>query len=1112
MSLDSNTTTDESLLSLEAQIAALRGKPDAALQRLAGRTDPLSIRRRLGILLDLKRFRDVVTELRVVEISERWVDLGACAFAAAGDTAEANRYLDWARAQKNPNLAHRTAAFFVDGMMHWAFRDRPEGTHLVPGAISKSERQALLEIVQGIESLCNYALARGSVETEVESQVLLKYFDVLFLLGDRSKASIVFELLLTRIPIPIRLGQAVLQGFGSASRQFVDRLWEEHPESFRARMFSCLILARLLGDVTTAGERVVSLKEKAQSKEQREELCELIYELLNDEGPEAFLNVEKITIELLGTDSLLLQLFRADQLRASGNPQEALNLLERIRNENDPRWLRTYANAKLEAGERAEALELLKRLGETVPSPEVFRAIVRLSREQGQIEDERLALERTLALEPQNVSARRRLGMSFANAKEYGEAARQFEMLRGIQPDDEEVIVNLAVSYSFSGDVDRALSVLVPGPGKHELPYRILKTRVQLLRTVGRQNEAFDEFAKAKGAHWDEPEYLVPYMELAYSAGKEDQAHEAVMRLQLLQQQGLVDEKLMRHVSLEEMRGWFEQVAKRHDEIRRYILQGKMTWLAAAEMQGEVPIWAWLLKTQSLAWVWDDPLNRATYSIYATNGFRVFQPAGAASTLQPISCPPRGTPVAVDLSALITLYDLGLLGRAAEYFGTLYVPTVYLSKVIDDAQKLVPHQQSQKDAAQQIVSAADGRQMSVLSTGTANEGDLIWVHEYLDQPDSGRIPFRLRDLFNTMHAAGVLSDDQMVQAMRVAHKPPAANEGISSLAIGCRLLIDGMTLVTLHGLGLIPAVSREFAVHITQSDYDEIAGRKKAFEALERARTKYSELWTSLRNNPRVRFASTKESLEVDVEMDREDRGVAFAGIAMAKERNLPFLADDRVSQTVVLNDRKNDETAAFGTDTIITQLLESGDITAREAANLLLRLMEWRYRFIVMPPAALKALADQYRAHPPGADLRQVARYVHDCMRDPGLFGGLEPTAPPASIAVRLYQTWSQNIGELLMDVWNDSDILDSYAEELTEWAISEFLPSPPRALDERMQARASSLTQLTVMTTAIIRGSDGGNFERINKGLRSIATALGMEDSEYLATAVRVTGASDD
>lgn len=1112
MSPDTKISAGDSLASLEAQIESLRGQKDAALQRLAGRTDPASIRRRIGIMVESQRLQDAIAEFRPLGISESWVDLAAFALAATGDYTEAKRFLAWARTQKNPNLAQRTAALFVDGMMYQAFKDRPDGSHLVPGAVSEQERQVLTEIVEAIESLCKFALSRGSVETEVESQVLQKYFDVLFLLGDRAKAATVFDVLRTRTPIPIRLGQAVIQGFGSASKDFVNRLWEEHPESFRARLLSCVILGRQLGDAKTASERALSLSEKARSKEQREELCELIYELSSSEGEEAFPKVEEITEKLLGGDSFLLDIFRADQLTRAGRYQEALGVLKRVRNDDDPRWLRGYANAKIQVGERAEALELLKRLGVAVPNPEVFRVIVKLSGEQGRIDDERAALEQTLAMEPGNIPARRRLAILFANTKEYYEAAKQFEILRTVQPDDEAIVANLAVSYCFAGDLDRALSVLVPPPGETALPYGLLQTRAQMLRSVGKINEAFDEIEKAKSEHWEEPDYLVGYMDLAYSAGKEKKAHKAFTKLQELHQKGVVDEKLMRPVSLDEVRKWIEGAAKRHDEIRRYILQGKMTWLAAAEMQGEVPLWSWLLKTQPLSWVWDEPLNRVTYAIYATNSCRVFQKGDSLPTLEPISCPPKGTPVAVDLSALVTLHELGLLSRTADYFGTLYVPTIYLSKMVDDARKLFPHQRSQKQAAQDIVSAVSRGRISVLSTATNSGADLLWIDEYTDEPEGGRVPLRLRDLFETMHTAGLLSDDQMDQAKLVAHKPPASADGQQSLSIGSRLVIGGTTLVTLHGLGLIETVTRDFAVQMMKSDFDEVTARLRAFDALEEARAKYTGLWASLRNDQRVRFASVRSELTLEPDKNREDRDLAFAGMLMAKQKNLPLLSDDRVSQTVVLNERKENKTAAFGTDSIITALLEAEEIEAREAASFLLRLMEWRYRFILMPPEAMKALADQYRAHPPGTAMRQVARYVHDCMRDPGLFGGMEPTTPPVSIAVRLYQSWAQNVGELVMDVWKDADIPESYAEEFTAWAMTELLPSPPRVLDERMQVNISSLTPLTVISRALIRASDSDEYERINRGLRALATALGLEEAEYIGFVVRVVRGTDD
>jgi len=73
--------------------------------------------------------------------------------------------------------------------------------------------------------------------------------------------------------------------------------------------------------------------------------------------------------------------------------------------------------------------------------------------------------------------------------------------------------------------------------------------------------------------------------------------------------------------------------------------------------------------------------------------------------------------------------------------------------------------------------------------------------------------------------------------------------------------------------------------------------------------------------------------------------------------------------------------------------LMTGGKLDSGKAAAAIRQLMAWRYRFIVPPPGILKALADPYRANPPGEALREVAEYVHDCMRDTGLFGGRENT-----------------------------------------------------------------------------------------------------------------------
>jgi len=63
--------------------------------------------------------------------------------------------------------------------------------------------------------------------------------------------------------------------------------------------------------------------------------------------------------------------------------------------------------------------------------------------------------------------------------------------------------------------------------------------------------------------------------------------------------------------------------------------------------------------------------------------------------------------------------------------------------------------------------------------------------------------------------------------------------------------------------------------------------------------------------------------------------------------------------------------------------------------------------------------LAEQYRTNPPGEALQDIAEYLHDCMRDTGLFGGPEKTEHGESMAMRLYLSWLSVISKFLISIW---------------------------------------------------------------------------------------------
>jgi len=1097
--MSSSNLTNLAIESLEATIESIRGDPTRALKMLEGRNDPHSVRRRLSILLEIQRLPEASTETYTHDLSEMWVDIAAYIRACLGDVAGAQDCVDWSAQRDKESLLHRTTTLFIQGLMQWAFRERKEASRLVPASISEKEAEVLRGIVAVVEPISAQLLGRRALESEVQTKLLEHYIDTLFLLNERAKVARIVDKLLTRSPIPPKVGEAVLQGLNGASQAIVERLWDEHPNNFRPRWLACAIQARDLGEPAIARDRAYSLVKKAQSLDEREDLCELLYELSDKESSEEVSKLRTLTESLLGSESVLPSLLRADQFIRAGEPENAIRLLEAIRDDSSARWLHSYAQAKLSLGEGSHALTLFKSLGQMVAHPSVFRAIEWLAAEQKQPTDERMALAATLGLDPKDFHARWRLAMLFVKEGDYKHAAEQLEKILAARPEDTLVTCNLAITYGFLAEFDRALALLPESSVPEGNSFAVIKTRAQLLQAAGRPYDAYMELKQARGAHWNNPEFLMLCLQIGYASGHEREAHEALVRLQELQQEGAAPKDLLRAVSLDEMLSWAREKKKREEELRRSLLVGTVPWLTVSEAQGEVPLWSWLLRTQSLEWLSDDPLNRAAHTVYATNSFRVFENADGTKTLEQVECPRAGSPVVVDLSALITLHQLGILQDAATYFGKLHVPALYLANVLEDTRKLLPHQQSQKTAAEQILSALGSGGVTPLDAASGLTNGMARVDEYDDELRLGQFPLRLFDLLGALHSAGRLSDDQWADAIRAAHKPSVVGEGGGTLTIGMPVLVGLLTLTTLSSLGLFHETVRSFDVYLSRSDCDEVRARNSAFEALDRARTSHGSLWKSLRDNSRIRFEAVRIDLEYDVD-DSDGRGFSFAAIKMAQDLGLPLLADDRAGQTVILNSRMSSEVGAFGTDALICGLLKAGAIEVRKAAQLFLMLINWRYRFALLPVSVMKELATQYRAHPPGAAMLDVARYIHDCMRDPGLFGGTEQTTQPMSIAIRLYQTWAHLISELVMALWVDTTVEESFAEKFTQWAVTECLPSPPRVLNDATQAAISSLTARTVVARALISAGSTTEFLRANLGLRTISRALYLSDVEYI------------
>ena len=381
------------------------------------------------------------------------------------------------------------------------------------------------------------------------------------------------------------------------------------------------------------------------------------------------------------------------------------------------------------------------------------------------------------------------------------------------------------------------------------------------------------------------------------------------------------------------------------------------------------------------------------------------------------------------------------------------------------------------------------------------------VNEHSGDNETPR--YRSRDFLNALRQGGRLSQQQMDEAVQVAHKSAMATELGSVLEFGDHILVDLSTLRTIAEQGLLDIASEAFdRVSISTEDQERLIQELRGFGLAIETQAWHEDLWKMLDNDDRVDaktlvIYSDDDDLEQgdEKQQDEPKHIVAIDAGLLAQQEKLPLLVDDRVCQNMVLASNGHESSSAFGTDCLLIGMLDAGFIDKREAAVAFLQLIEWRYRFLLVPASILQTIANEFAER----DLRNVARYVHDCMRDPGLFGGPEPTEPPIPIAFRYYQDWLQEIANFAAEIWLDDDIDEKRATELTNWAMMELVPTVPTVLGARI-GRLADFSAFTVLHHAMIKLCDTPNYPKANTALRSIAGGLALSEDDFIRVAADV------
>ena len=536
---------------------------------------------------------------------------------------------------------------------------------------------------------------------------------------------------------------------------------------------------------------------------------------------------------------------------------------------------------------------------------------------------------------------------------------------------------------------------------------------------------------------------------------------------------------------------------ERTELLHTEMLKGRAPWIWAESVLGNALYWGWRTRTQVMPWIFDDPANRARFSVYATNAFHPRSSGEDEPALLPLECPCQGTRVVADISSLFALHRLGLLDVAAGYFGEILVPAGYLPIVLEDSRKMIFHQRSRHSNLVRLSKGIEAGTITVRQEESSHDVDIALADEY-SEPDGHH--YHLVDLVEPVHNAGAITDADYKRLLNVCTKETTVDDAHPELVQFQRILVELSTLETIASMGLLDAVVQFYKVAITPNARLDVRQRLEAIQDQEETLSWHFDLWNQIRRDGRFKFIRSSVPASMSAKRGDAKDHLSLLGCFAAQELGIPLLADDRVCQALALTNRPNVEHPSFGTDAFISALAESGQQDEAKAAECIRQLMQWRYRFVLPSAAILKALAAQYRMNPPGQALHEVAEYVHDCMRDTGLFGGPEKTALKDSMATRLYLRWVTTTADFLVEVWNDQSFTDESAKRLTDWSIHELLPSPPRVSQGRDRTRVSAFTARQLISQALIAATAFPLDGRSADGVKAIKEALTLSDDEYL------------
>lgn len=1083
--MSQRTTQLEELNALDALLAARTLSPEeigARLDKLGSPNTPDAVQYHLRLLLAANRPQDAADLAQSREPHQVWCEYAIRASALVGDSAAARSLLEWARSNADLDLFHRCVVAAAAGLMEHQFATRP---NLAP-PLTPEDTESLQVVQDTLSGVLLHIEARKRVRTPVEMRATVYALRVAVLLGDRLRVERLASLLFTYSPVSLELAQLALSGAIACPEELPDRLRREQSDSFEAQLAATLLLDECQNDHAAAFNHAKALIPRASDEKQKRELAAVLVQAGQHHGTEGLQEARTLAAILLSPDDPLLPMIEAAVAIRAKDAGRADRLLHEHVDENSGYWHQLVGQVRLLQERTDDAVKSFRRAVALVPHPSLLKSVSSLALDANRADVAADLLEQVVTAHPEDLEAKRSLGRLYLSQRKYSNAIDTYGALVASDQVERADRMNLAYAFTMTNRLSEAIAEYTAVCAMPDPPLAALIARSQLYHADGDPKAGFDLLVAIRDQYWDDYRFVGAFMQIAFAAGEDAEASSALSQLKALQDQGKTDSEVLHAASLDDVLEQGRQYQKQTRLVSEQLLTGRLPWIIADAMLRRDPCWAWTIRTQPRSWLREDPVVRAQYSVYSTNGFSVQRDDDGNRSLTLIQ--PSHGPVVADITALLTVSKLGILNETIDLFGEIHIPTAYLGHAVEEATRLVDHQASRRSTADTVRQAIDARRVRSVD----DSFELPAVDEYTDDNEA----YRLADLLALLNSAQLLGVAQRSALQSLCKQPPVAPDARPLLRRGQRVRIDLLTLESIAGIGVLDPVVNSLVLAISTEDHERLVAETYGYQQQDDVRKWQRELWAAIRDDERVKAQAASPLPGIEGLTHDSLWHLGLASASLSRELSLPLLADDRVPQA--LSSDTPDMPPSFGSDAVVDALIEHGSINASRAASLYLQLMKWRYRFILPGPEILKALADEFKHSLPGASLRLLAQYAHDCMRDVGLFAGFEATDPPSTMADRVYQHWVYLVAEFLVLVWQDeSGYSTQQASALTHWALTELLPGLPVNLLGRAP-RMADLMPSMVISRFMVYLAPNSNYVRCRVGLAAVASGLGLSPAE--------------